>query len=422
MEKPTLLVLLGAGSTADVGCPKPITGLCSTRELTEAISRLHGPLAVLPGTPMLFGTGSQDERPFRLDHPVSVCKVIARALRGDYQEVDFELILHALDELQLLADVPRYSDALDAFRPVLATFVEMQSLYAFLCDPSLLRQARHRVIGEIYRLINNSTFRCGGPHRAAERLSHFLKMLATEFRLAVFTLNYDEVVDNALPDWFDGFQTATPRLSARPFQIFDAREFLRKAKSSEHLLVHLHGSVRFGISLKHRGPVKFESSDDALKSITYTSGGDSTIGGRLISSSPLVSGLDKAAKLIYRSSPFGYYYKAFVDALLESPLLLIIGGRDEHVNTWLNEFRDHHSGNRRIVCVGKFSGPDVWKHTPEQKYASLLAGGPNNWKEWFAGPDAPHFQEHGPNLRLVPSGFPFKESDCPDKIMRFLMS
>lgn len=425
MEKPTLSVLLGAGSTADVGLPRSATGLSSTSDLTEAVSGLHGPLAVLQGTPMFFGTERPGEKPSRLDQPVSVCRVIRNALDAEYEEVNFELILQALDELQVLADASRFSLMLDNFRPILAAFVEMQRKYAFLCDPLLLRQARQRVIAEIFRRIIDRTCQCGGAQRAAQKTAEFLGALADKFRLAVFTLNYDDIVDHALPDWFDGFEPDSSQASRRPLKRFNPRKFVERAQLEDRLLVHLHGSVRFGISSKHKGLVKFENSDQALESATWHVPPDLTVSGRVVSAAPIISGLEKAAKLVYRASPFGYYYKAFVDSLLENPRLLLVGygGRDEHVNTWLTEFYDRHGDDRKVVCICKFSGHDVWENTPETNYTAMLAGGSKNWKEWMAYESAeiPQFQEHGPNLCLVPSGFPLKDSDALEKIIAFLL-
>jgi hypothetical protein len=52
---------------------------------------------------------------------------------------------------------------------------------------------------EIYRMMTGISV----PRPPA--LYHFIRNLAQQFQLGVFTLNYDDVVDGARDLWFDGF-------------------------------------------------------------------------------------------------------------------------------------------------------------------------------------------------------------------------
>ena len=106
------------------------------------------------------------------------------------------------------------------------------------------------------------------------------------------------------------------------------------------LLVHLHGSVRFGYSLGEIVPVKYSDVQAALASIEGTRVGQKYSAGQIVSASPIISGLSKAAKLVHNPQPFGYYYRTFIDSVLDSERLLVIGygARDDHINVWLEQF------------------------------------------------------------------------------------
>jgi hypothetical protein len=135
----------------------------------------------------------------------------------------------------------------------------------------------------------------------------------------VFTLNYDDVVDGARDSWFDGFTRPveqSPGGRVWSANGFDARYFNNWREASEPLLVHLHGSVRFGYLRGEFGTGKYSDSQSALESVEGTRAGDLYSAGQIVSASPIISGLSKPAKLVNNPEPFGYYYRAFIDSLL----------------------------------------------------------------------------------------------------------
>jgi hypothetical protein len=130
-------------------------------------------------------------------------------------------------------------------------------------------------------------------------LHQFFRNLEGEFRLSVFTLNYDDIVDGARSSWFDGF--TRPVEQSRGGRVwsangFDARNFSNWPQASEPLLAHLHGSVRFGYLRKEIGTGKYSDSQAALESIEGTRVGDQYSAGQIVSTSPIISGLSKPNK------------------------------------------------------------------------------------------------------------------------------
>src|ERR1700730_15338906 len=71
---------------------------------------------------------------------------------------------------------------------------------------------------------------------------------------------------------------------------------------------------------------------------------------------PLISGFNKETKLVRSPVPFGYYYQSFIEAILDTPRLLLAGfsGLDPHVMTWLLELEQLHVSRARVVWIDKF--------------------------------------------------------------------
>jgi hypothetical protein len=159
-----------------------------------------------------------------------------------------------------------------------------------------------------------------------------------------------------------------------------------------------------------------------LQSVQGTRVGETYSAGQIVSASPLISGLSKAAKLVHNPEPFGYYYRAFIDAVLSSERLLVIGygARDDHFNVWLEQYSKVHGDNRKVVWICKLDGRSVGERTVEKDMIDLLAGqggfvqfirydNPNSAQKFF-GCGA---------LGLVPSGFPLS-NETEAEVLQFL--
>jgi hypothetical protein len=133
-----------------------------------------------------------------------------------------------------------------------------------------------------------------------------------------------------------------------------------------------------------------------------------------VSASPIISGLSKTAKLVHNPEPFGYYYRAFIDSVLACERLLVVGygGRDDHINVWLEQFSKTHAENRRVVWICRLPGRSVGERTLEKDIIHLLSGGAFVEFINYDKPENPgHFQQCDP-LGLVPSGFPSRRKQA----------
>ena len=167
MEK--LTVVLGAGSTMDTGntegaYPK---GMYSTEELTRELRKENYPLIVDQGTVFMRKPDRrQDPRtnpPIPISHSYQfpVIPFIYQALQAHYEVVDFELMLHAIEQLMTFSDSVRYLRPADPFRHALASFVEIQNRYRLLNDPMLLKETHDNFIRTIVWFIKGRIDLCG---------------------------------------------------------------------------------------------------------------------------------------------------------------------------------------------------------------------------------------------------------------------
>lgn len=428
-SRSTLTVLLGAGSTLDLGLVNPQTGaplgygMPSTNDLTQAVLKLKWP-AVSAGIPFFISQANWTDRIPSYQHAqvVPALRLIERALRSEFRYVDFELVIYALEQLEPLFAARIHTDAVDEFRPVLSAFVELGEKTRPFADWSLINETRRAVMLHIFDCILTAKLKCDSQ-KPAQKLTELFDSLRKEFMLRVFTLNYDDIVDEAMPSAFDGFESRGDDDQHDDARAFSAREFAERYSHEPETLAHLHGSVRFGRRLS--GLLKYGRAEQARAAIEGTISSDHQENGALISADPIISGLNKSAKLIQNPAPFGYYFRAFIDSVMRSHRLLAIGygGCDDHINAWLRQMPEIHGDARRLVWIGKFSGQTCGQRTPEKEL--LIDVGAARWTneyKRFEGAEDADFQSESANLRLVANGFPFKSDGTIDRAIRFLKS
>jgi hypothetical protein len=115
------------------------------------------------------------------------------------------------------------------------------------------------------------------------------------------------------------------------------------------VLMHLHGSVRFGFrpNAATNEIVKYASGTEALQSVIYP---PPAMPPR---PAPIISGQRKDRWMTTACVPFGYYHSSFVNTVCECPRILIAGygGRDRHINAWIYEHRRIHGDAHRLAWI-----------------------------------------------------------------------
>jgi hypothetical protein len=332
----TLTVLLGAGASQSYGIP-------GTRRLTELIADLDDPKALIPYAE--FHSNGMDVA----NDPtlVPAAHLIALALRGDYDNVNFELMLHAVESMQGYSAAATFDPKLKNIRPVLGAFTEISSRWQYLSNFPLLTRLRRSMLEAIVGIIATSQYGGGTSDAQSDRATfkRFFETLRSRFALRIFTLNYDTSVDEC-GSWEDGYRDGNS----------DGAEFSRTAlldafEHPRHLLVHLHGSMLFGYKKRHVGMVKYADWHEAIDSYSKSRKPKPDISGELFEPAPIISGLRKSDKL--NSTPYGFYFHTFGDSILQCPRLLVIGYgfNDPHINYWLSQHRTRHADANRRACV-----------------------------------------------------------------------
>jgi hypothetical protein len=380
--KEDLVIVVGAGASISCGIP-------STEDLSE----------------LALGTIKSDR----------VRGLLVEALRGAYGQFNFELLLHALESLELFGSAPANSSL--AYRPVISAFADILFRYRELADPAMLGVITRDVISTIHKRVGDlslTTYTSSEQAEARTDQKRFVSQIADAYRLVVIDLNYDTLWDDVLVDWRDGF---VKHSAGNTYATFDAETWMNALRGPEHLLMHLHGSASFSYPMG--GMVKrsefanlseqLKYDDPMLAQMAFESSfySGASVNGVSVTAFPIISGLSKTSKLAHNMRPFGHYQMTAANALLRIPRLLLIGygGHDDYLNALIREHCRMHGDRRRDVVISLLPGAEVNRDTAKSRTLQWLAG-QRGWNaihnQAFAGSDKTLW--FGGTLAFVPGG------------------
>ncbi len=301
--------------------------------------------------------------------PYRIGELLWEALRGAYEAPDFETILNAIESLENFGATYGVPHSRDVQRPALTPFVELAYRYRRLLDPRVTAAARWDVTRAIHRKVGEECDALAGDEvlKARKAQDKFFSRLASNFRVKVLSLNYDDLLERAEIHWEDGY-VETPFT----FKLFDPEALEHALQSQNDMLLHLHGSVRFSQPfsteyLSHSkpppvyGPVKYENPARAAEAFEQRAGGGIVHAGALYEQMPIIAGLSKIGALAFNIRPFAYYLSSGAKLIADAKRILVIGygGRDPHVNVWLEENARIHGDKRRCAVILPMFGTTV---------------------------------------------------------------
>jgi hypothetical protein len=110
-----------------------------------------------------------------------------------------------------------------------------------------------------------------------------------------------------------------------------------------------------------------------------------------------------------------------IDSLLSNKRLLVIGygAKDEHVNTWLEQFGAKHAERCRVGWVGLLKGKMVGERTPEKDMIALLSDRKFVDCLHYSTPEKPNALIECGKLRLGAAGFPLPD-ETQSELISFL--
>lgn len=354
-SRPSLIVIVGSGASCQAG-------VSDTRQLTAVARKALSEIIV--------GSSDRTTESSVGTHERTLDGIIDQALvAGGYDDYDFELLLHAIEELEPFLDFNTTLSPRARLRlPLLRNFVALRSQYNSIKDQrSYLHIARSNVLSAIHAEVGTNVEHPDNPVKAQlarEQLARMFLGLADHYRLIVINFNYDDLLDRIDIGWRDGFTWTLP---VGQVNMFDPASWLQSFQNNANLLMHVHGSVRFGYppsswpsQTRFDEPTKYASLSDARTSIVGRITSGTQVDGKQFDAAYIVSGTQKAGKLVYNTRPYGYYYGAITACLPQADAVLILGygWRDQHVNGWLSEFVNLHPDAKRAVVTLR-TGNDV---------------------------------------------------------------
>jgi hypothetical protein len=372
-------ILLGAGASSFAGAP-------TTDNLTQELLSDQYPKAVVAGGTgyLLAAPGPArvgEDRPLD-SFSVPMSRLMYEALNqsqgGLFERApDFESILHLAEELLSYSAARSRMPAVARLRPVLEWLTQPTDRWRPLFDAYAVTIAKLHYTTLIATRIASTNL-----DRSALPLTQLLAALSERSQIDCFTLNYDTLIDSVFSElfgdeWTDGFSS----VPSQPYSAFNGRAFadrLLPLFKRRHRLGHLHGSITFGYNQPLTGVepwsnleiVKYNSFAEAIptysEEVTHFS---VTPAREFNQAGPIISGLRKAEKM--NTLPYAYYFKSFADAMLGSRCVIIAGygGRDPHVNFWLQEMSKRRATVSIIVLSKRTPGlfPFITEQGPPGK-------------------------------------------------------
>lgn len=303
MVRKKLLVLVASGASVELGIP-------STSRLTKELAIESARLAKEHGSSDLFAQ----------------CLTVCRASAGRRDIVSRENFEEAL------ALMPRIMSwiAPENMDP-LRLLCKSSQLRIELPDSEYFDWAGRDFVKDFYvRLVLHlaKTMRghCNLIHDSDKLQVHsnFFKALAEEYELCVIDLNYDNLVDRALPGLFNGFQGS----NFNPSSVLDRNDW------QEHY--HLHGSVHFEVDTTADGRdklIKWQTDlHKQFNAALYHEFSDPRFESFSIPTTSIVTGAAKTDQVLYE--PFLSYFLALNRRVQAADCVLFCGYgfADLHVN------------------------------------------------------------------------------------------
>lgn len=318
IEKKKLMVVVGAGASIELGMP-------SVNEVDR-----------------LFGEWSKQRYQLANDENKSLYSYIRDEINRHYglnpqkglrRETNFEEVLYVILQLSAVLSDNNYNLPMNAFfglkkLPKIISFQDeklvdgndLRQLCSFLVD-QLIAEFRKRC--KSAKLNNPENF---------DNFEKFINQLNDDYDAAFVTLNYDNLISQACPGLFTGFNQNTGT--------FDAVSVYER--DIWGLIYHLHGSVHFDMQGEplDMHAIKWNSNLNATFS-SNSSGRNSqdTSEGISMPTSVIVAGYGKTSQI--QRVPFRSYYSRIDEIADKADALLFLGYgfNDLHLNNCLYSVR-----------------------------------------------------------------------------------
>lgn len=335
-RKPKLLIVVGAGASIELGMPS----VADIDKIFEDSALKYYSL-VSNNNESLY-THVRDEINSGL-----------LGAAGSQRTTNYEEVLFTLLHLSALSNdypqyTPKYFLSLNSFPEV----IEFKST-SKKTDSNTLRQLASLMIDDLLKEFRQ---RCLNVKEKIpddfDLFKSFFEQLSNDYQLGIFSLNHDNLILQALPTLFNGFD--------RNSGAFLPEKILKTKKWD--FCYYLHGSVHFDMSgdKYNMHGVKWNDNLPAISDFKQNSSGRSpqiTREGIGLPTSAIITGYDKISQM--QREPFRTYYNRLDSAILEADAVMYLGYgfSDDHVNTCIKDrYNKLTFSNKKPVMVVDWAG------------------------------------------------------------------
>lgn len=318
-SKKKLMVVIGAGASIELGMPSVNEVDCLFSEWAK-----DGYLLVNNEEKSLYCYIREEvNRHYSLNPKV-----------GLHKETNFEELLYVILQLAAVLGDDNYTLPMNAFWG-LKKLPKIKSLTGEkFVDGNDLRQLCSRLID---KLTTEFRDRCKvSKEKNQESFSYFadfINQLNSDYEVAFVTLNYDNLITQACPSLFTGFNESSGEFE--PSGVYE--------RSDWGLIYHLHGSVHFDMYVKplDMHAIKWNYDlESTFNSNSFGRNSQNTSEGISMPTSVIVAGYAKTNQI--QRIPFRTYYSKIDEIANKADAYLFLGYgfNDFHLNNSLYSIRD----------------------------------------------------------------------------------
>lgn len=266
------------------------------------------------------------------------------------KSVNFEDIFHALE---MLSSIQTANDeqAVKSFRSVFGMLCNIKEEFAH-ASPHLVYVGIRDLIETVIEYVAEFE----SEVYKEKWFPNFFRSIQEKMPMDVFTLNYDTWLEQIIEDYNDGFVPI-----CETHQKFSANQLFSN-NGMLSTINHLHGQICFTTHLPTGSSRyltdgwykanSFEIIRNLRVSPKYLGYMAKTQAAEHVYQYPIITGLRKNDKIM--TPPFDAYYTHLYQQLRNNKNLLIIGYGfgDLYINGLLNQFRNFHGSDGKVVCIG----------------------------------------------------------------------
>ncbi|MEJ8680083.1 SIR2 family protein [Plesiomonas shigelloides] len=324
IAKRKLIVVVGAGASIELGMP-------SVNDIDTLFSSWSREHFLLDNNKTLYCHIKEVATNYYNSYPIENLRKIT----------NFEELLYILYFLSSSLTDHRYENPINGFHDI-----RMYQDLKFKAENNVVSGHHFRKLSLhlIDQLLVEFKTRCTASMKDENFhvFSKFINSLHNDFDVAFITLNYDNLITQACPTLFTGFNHETGKFE--PHSIYDREQW--------GMIYHLHGSIHFDMSddANNLHEIKWTNNIDSCyfkNSINRNS--QVTNEGINLPTSTIIAGYGKTSQI--QRLPFRTYYSQ-LDSLMNKAdafLFLGYGFNDPHLNNSFYSIR--HGANPRPVVV-----------------------------------------------------------------------